>query len=137
MEYLELEDLIGKTIVKVAITIDQKYIFLTTSENEQYDLEAQVDCCNSVWFEHLTGVDNLIDSTILDFEEKEWEEVEDRIGGDECEEKGFYTFKTTKGYFDIELRNNHNGYYGGSIGVTKGGSNEEYISSEIIELIGD
>ena len=28
---------------------------------------------------------------------------------------GFWTIKTTAGYFDLEVRNSHNGYYGGHI----------------------
>ena len=47
-------------------------------------------------------------------EDKEWTENREGEDGYEVVQDGFYTLHTDRGYIDIEVRNSHNGYYGGS-----------------------
>jgi hypothetical protein len=78
-----------------------------------------------VWFNHITGVEcvgegNVFDlirgALVLDTEDKGWN---DNRNGDEhgyeVIQDGFWTIRTDRGYIDIEVRNSHNGYYGGSV----------------------
>jgi hypothetical protein len=46
-------------------------------------------------------------------EDKGWSE--DREDGYDVIQDGFWTIKTDRGYLDLEVRNSHNGYYGGSV----------------------
>ena len=45
-------------------------------------------------------------------EDKGWGENRDDAEYDVVQD-GFWTISTDKGYIDIEVRNSHNGYYGG------------------------
>lgn len=71
------------------------------------------DCFNHVWFEDFVNLEGLINSAIYEVEIKPWQ----NITSDQHDvlEAGFWTIKTSKGYCDIEVRNSHNGYYGGSV----------------------
>lgn len=68
-------------------------------------------CCNEVWIEHINGIKNLRNQKITEVISKTEDIGEDEKGN--YLEKILYTFITKKGYFDIELRNSHNEYYGG------------------------
>jgi hypothetical protein len=46
-------------------------------------------------------------------EDKGW--TEDREDGYDVIQDGFWTIATDRGYIDLEVRNSHNGYYGGSV----------------------
>ena len=37
------------------------------------------------------------------------------VDGHEVVSDGFWTIKTDRGFIDLEVRNSHNGYYGGSV----------------------
>jgi hypothetical protein len=45
-------------------------------------------------------------------------------------EDGFFTIKTDRGYIDLEVRNEHNGYYGGHVGET-----DALVDIEELELV--
>ena len=67
-------------------------------------------------------------------EEKGWSEnVEDEDY--EVIQDGFWTIHTSRGYIDIEVRNSHNGYYGGSVKF----NDEDGISSieDLTEVVAD
>jgi hypothetical protein len=76
-----------------------------------------------VWFNHVNGVDtvlgegNLFDilrgAMVTGVEDKGWSE--DREDGYDVIQDGFWTIATDRGYIDLEVRNSHNGYYGGSV----------------------
>lgn len=107
-----MEELIGKTVVNLYISHDGEYeLRFEDSEGMFHCFRAEWDCCNDVWWNHLVGLENLLNSEVLSVEEKGWEEVE--ATRQEVEEKGIWTIRTAKGYTDIELRNSSNGYYGG------------------------
>jgi hypothetical protein len=60
--------------------------------------------------------DLLRGAKVLSAEDKGWSD--NRSAGPEeygeVLQDGFYTIQTDRGYIDIEVRNSHNGYYGGS-----------------------
>jgi hypothetical protein len=60
-------------------------------------------------FDLLRGVE------VLAVEAKGWTEDREDEEGYEVVQDGFWTIKTDRGYIDIEVRNSHNGYYGGSV----------------------
>jgi hypothetical protein len=76
-----------------------------------------------VWFNHVNGVEtvlgegNLFDilrgAMVTGVEDKGW--TEDREDGYDVIQDGFWTIATDRGYIDLEVRNSHNGYYGGSV----------------------
>jgi hypothetical protein len=76
-----------------------------------------------VWFNHVNGVEtvlgegNLFDilrgAMVTAVEDKGW--TEDREDGYDVIQDGFWTIATDRGYIDLEVRNSHNGYYGGSV----------------------
>jgi len=115
-----MEQLIGKTIKEVQLDENDFLLKLITEDNENILIRTEGDCCNRVWFVHISGIESLIGAKINEVVEKKWELVSDEKeikGNDEYEEVCFWTIKTDKGYFDFEVRNNHNGYYGGFVSV--------------------
>ena len=82
--------------------------------NSSYTFVTDADCCNKVWIEHVEGMELVLGHTVRDVERKT-EGVEESVDGDGVEEAITYTLHTTGGFLDIELRNNHNGYYGGRL----------------------
>lgn len=104
--------LIGKTIQQVLID-EEKYVLVFKTNDGDYIYATYGDCCNDVWFNHIDGVDALIGGTVIDVDQSSWEEAE--ATRDYCDEIAFWTIKTNKGYSKIEVRNSHNGYYGGYV----------------------
>lgn len=109
---MAFEEIVGKTIIEVAMHEDYLLRFTLADGSFEY-FGATGDCCNSVWFCHIEGVDRLIGAGIFAVEEKGWNQLE--TNDYDCLEAGFWTLSTTKGYVDIEVRNSHNGYYGGYV----------------------
>jgi hypothetical protein len=122
------KDLIGKRINGVFLANDNWTIVFRTVEGKYFRYDTANDCCNTVWINHITGLDILGQGDTFDLmrgalvtggEDKEWtanREWTKADGGDygDVIQDGFYTLKTDRGYIDIEVRNDHNGYYGGS-----------------------
>ncbi len=117
------KDLIGKRINGVFLANDNWTVVFRTVEGKYFRYDTQNDCCNSVWVNHVAGLnilgngdtfDLMRGALVLGGEDKEW--TENRYEEDEYDvvQDGFYTLKTDRGYIDFEVRNSHNGYYGGS-----------------------
>jgi len=117
-------DLIGKRVNDVLINDDKTVIAFRTIEGEYLAYYASGDCCNNVWFNHLTctnalGTGDVFDilrgAEVLGEETKGWSDVVNERDSYEVVEDGFWTIKTARGYIDLEVRNTHNGYYGGHV----------------------
>jgi hypothetical protein len=85
------------------------------------------ECCNSVWINHISGTNIVRGALVIKTEEKGWSA--NRYTGDDkyendIEQDGFWTILTDRGYIDLEVRNSHNGYYGGDIMVGSRDSDE-------------
>jgi hypothetical protein len=119
------KDLIGKRINGVFVGNENWSLVFRTTDGKFYRYDTRNDCCNSVWVNHITGVDcvgkgdsfDIIKGAlVIDTEDKGWgENRSDDEDGYEVIQDGFWTIKTDRGYIDIEVRNSHNGYYGGDI----------------------
>ena len=121
-------NLLGKRINAVFLANENWTLVFRDTEGNYYRYDTRNDCCNSVWINHMSGVelfgkgdvfDLMRGALVIGSEDKEW--TNDRSwtpedGGDygDVIQDGFYTLKTDRGYIDIEVRNDHNGYYGGT-----------------------
>jgi hypothetical protein len=65
------------------------------------------------------GEGNLFDilrgAMITGVESKGWTDDRTDEDGYDVIQDGFWTIATDRGYIDLEVRNSHNGYYGGSV----------------------
>ena len=115
--------LVGKRINGLFIGDDDWALVFRDINERYYCFRTENDCCNQVWFNHINGVStvlgegNLFDilrgAMVTAVEDKGWSE--DREDGYDVIQDGFWTIKTDRGYIDLEVRNSHNGYYGGSV----------------------
>ena len=116
-------ELIGKRINGIFVGNDNWTLAFRTTEGRFYRYDTMNDCCNTVWVNHLTGAevvgkgdafDLIKGALVVGAEDKGWSENRSDEDGYEVIQDGFWTLKTDRGYIDIEVRNSHNGYYGGS-----------------------
>lgn len=116
-DYDSTYQLLNKKITKLLINEEKDLISFHIEGADPLVFEIYGDCCSRSWIEHITGIDNLIGHTIIDGEEIDLGEI---TGADKNEDTDYlqkYSLKliTDKGYFELEYRNDSNGYYGGSI----------------------
>jgi hypothetical protein len=115
--------LVGKRINGLFVGDDAWALVFRDINGRHYCFRTENDCCNTVWFNHVNGVEtvlgegNLFDilrgAMVTGVEDKGW--TEDRADGYDVIQDGFWTIATDRGYIDLEVRNSHNGYYGGSV----------------------
>jgi hypothetical protein len=117
-------NLVGKRITGIFLANDAWTVVFRTTDGKYLCYNTENDCCNSVWFNHINGVsiigkgnsfDLLRGALVLSTEDKGWGENRTGDDGYEVVQDGFWTIRTDRGYIDIEVRNSHNGYYGGSV----------------------
>jgi hypothetical protein len=93
------------------------------------------DCCSQSWIEHVDGLENLQEQTILEA----WTAKQphfDPNDEEECLKVYFYKLRTTAGYVDIDMRNSSNGYYGGFLDCpVEGKTLVRYLSSDLINKL--
>lgn len=106
-----MKELVGKTVKAVYKSGDEVLMFETDQGDIAYITEA--DCCNSVWFNHFDNVEAFNDAKVISFEPCGWLNVAEDDWS--VTELCFLKFVTTKGLCTIEIRNSHNGFYGGYI----------------------
>lgn len=117
-EYMKSE-LIGKTITFMKLSDNKDSLSIEVMGNIKYKLETEASCCSCSWIEHIDSVD--FPATIIDFIEKEVPPtyIYPEPQHQDCLKVYFYEIKTDKGSIDIEMRNESNGYYGGSLYLLK------------------
>lgn len=122
------KDLIGQRINGVFLADSNRTMVFRTVQGKLYRYITQSDCCNTVWVNHINGLNIIGKGDTFDLmrgalvtggEDKEWTENRGWTAADGGEygdviQDGFFTLHTDRGYIDIEVRNDHNGYYGGS-----------------------
>ena len=117
------DNLVGKRINSILISDDKRSVVFKTVDGATFSYYTSGECCNDVWINHMTGVEVLGEGNSFDIlrgalvigsEDKGW--TDDLSTGDDWGviNDGFFTLKTDRGYIDFEVRNSHNGYYGGS-----------------------
>jgi hypothetical protein len=121
----EFNVLIGKRINGLFIGEDAWALVFRDINGRHYCFRTKNDCCNTVWFNHVNGVEtvlgegNLFDilrgAMVTGVESKGWTDDRTDEDGYDVIQDGFWTIATDRGYIDLEVRNSHNGYYGGSV----------------------
>jgi hypothetical protein len=114
----------GERINGMFLGNDNWALVFRTVDGKYFRFDTQNDCCNSVWYNHINGAtilgegnsfDLLRGAVVTEVEDKGWGDNRSDEQGHEVVQDGFWTIKTDRGYIDIEVRNSHNGYYGGSV----------------------
>jgi hypothetical protein len=121
-----MKELKGKIIKEIYLNEDKEIMVFKTIDNEVISYQTKNDCCNVVWFETWENLDILSNYKVNRIIEIPMREV-DPTRGDSVEEVYGHRLETNKGYALIEYRNNHNGYYGGTIEFT----NYKYSDKEL------
>ena len=121
----EFNVLVGKRINGLFIGDSAWALVFRDINGRHYCFRTQNDCCNTVWFNHINGVEtvlgegNLFDilrgATVTGVEAKGWSDDRSDEDGWDVIQDGFWTISTDRGYIDLEVRNSHNGYYGGNV----------------------
>lgn len=102
---------IGKEIEKVSIDAESNKLILEFKEGEKIAIyDDGQSCCESRYMNSDDDLSYFSNSTLLDVDLKEGEEVEEDY---EVKESQFLEIKTSKGVFTVANYNEHNGYYGG------------------------
>lgn len=137
------QELHGHRINGIFLANDAWTLVFRTTEGKWLRWDTANDCCNSVWVNHITGVNcvgegNVFDllrgTQVLDSEDKGWDDNRsDPENEYDVIQDGFWTIRTDRGYIDIEVRNSHNGYYGGSFNFTDQGVED----LELVEVLDD
>jgi hypothetical protein len=121
----EFNVLVGKRINGLFIGDSAWALVFRDINGRHYCFRTKNDCCNTVWFNHVNGVEtvlgegNLFDilrgAMVTAVESKGWTDDRTDEDGYDVIQDGFWTIATDRGYIDLEVRNSHNGYYGGSV----------------------
>ena len=121
----EFNVLVGKRINGLFVGDDAWSLVFRDINGRHYCFRTENDCCNTVWFNHVNGVEtvlgegNLFDilrgAMVTGVESKGWTDDRTDEDGYDVIQDGFWTIATDRGYIDLEVRNSHNGYYGGSV----------------------
>ena len=120
----EFNVLVGKRINGLFIGNDKWTLVFRDISGRRYCFDTENDCCNSVWFNHVSGVNILGEGNsfdllrgveVLSVESKGWGDDRSDEDGYDVVQDAFWTIRTDRGYLDLEVRNSHNDYYGGSV----------------------
>ena len=121
----EFDVLVGKRINGLFIGDSAWALVFRDINGRHYCFRTENDCCNTVWFNHVNGVETVLgEGNVFDIlrgamitavESKGWTDDRTDEDGYNVIQDGFWTIATDRGYIDLEVRNSHNGYYGGSV----------------------
>jgi hypothetical protein len=121
----EFNVLVGKRINGLFIGDSAWALVFRDINGRHYCFRTENDCCNTVWFNHVNGVETVLgEGNVFDIlrgamvtgvESKGWTDDRTDEDGWDVIQDGFWTISTDRGYIDLEVRNSHNGYYGGSV----------------------
>jgi hypothetical protein len=144
---LEIEQLLGKTLVSVVVNKAKDEILFTANDGKEYKMYHRQDCCESVSIEDINGdLEDLIGTPILLAEEVSNDEFTNAFDAkfkkqkeddySETDEDGnykpesctwtFYKLATIKGYVDIRWYGESNGYYSEGVDVVEVGSENDW-----------
>ena len=124
MTDISISELLGKTLVDIAvIDINQALVF-TLDDGTKYRMEHYQECCEGVTIEDITGnLADLIGAPILMAEESTGEDSpEGTVVADNARDYQLWTFyrlATVKGYVTIRWFGEGNGYYSIAVGFSK------------------
>lgn len=109
-----MKELLGEVVESIELSSSNKLLRIETLTNT-YHYRCAGDCCNDVWLNDIVGVEALLGhySPILGIKLRPTEKIGE--GEDGVLETLGYTLETEGGRCDFILRNDHNGYYGGTM----------------------
>ena len=122
---MSIDVLVNNVVNKVEMNPNGSVIRFTLANGENHVFSANGDCCNHVWINHLSGLKMLLNRKIVKVEEIPMTDISHEDNSDSYVESFGFKIITDLGYVDLELRNAHNGYYGGWL---------EYVSKEDLEI---
>jgi hypothetical protein len=111
----EIEQLVGRKTVSVEINEEKDLMLLKFEDGSQLYISATGGCCSKSWFEHVSGVEALLGEVVLAVDVRQMP-ADTEVDYETIRYYG-WSVKTARGSFDIEMRNQSNGYYGGDIKV--------------------
>lgn len=115
-KYAKIEDLLGKTLVKIEVNRDVDEIYFECDDGNLYKMYHSQECCESVYIEDICGeVSNLLFSPLLMAEEVSNSSEEPLTAWDESFTWTFYKLATINGYVTIRWYGTSNGYYSESV----------------------
>lgn len=122
---MEWTEFVGRAVVQVEINGPKDLLIFTFKDGSRIFASATGDCCSTSWFEHVEGLECLIGHKIVEAVERD---MPKGIKDEEHDHLQFYgwTLVTSRGRFDIEMRNASNGYYGGSVDLSFTDANDQY-----------
>src|SRR5438552_518232 len=113
-EVEELSAFIGRRFAAVGLSPDRRRLTFHASDGQaNLTLRADGDCYSTSWIEHLEGAEEILGQPIRKVERAYVGEY--MLGSCSYRKLYFYRFSTEEGSATIELRNDSNGYYGGSL----------------------
>lgn len=136
------ENLIGERINGIFLNESNDRLCIRTINGKEFYYYTSGECCNTVWINHMTGVDVVARSNSFDIlrgalvtgaEDKGWGENLCEDDGYDVVQDGFFTLTTDRGYIDFEVRNSHNGYYGGSFESDDSSTFEDSVFRSVTE----
>ncbi len=107
-----LSDLVGRTIVEVRRSADDYSICLVDSTGEAHYFVAEGECCAHAYVEAVESPEFLLGRVTAVSED---DAPRQSGGSDDALDVTFYRLSTAAGTCTIELRVEHNGYYGGCL----------------------
>ena len=119
--------LVGKRVAAVEVATterardsilgDPEYISFVLDDGERLVYSCEGDCCSYSFIQHINGLAALIGNEVLEEPDEPNENAASVAEADADHELAvyFFTVRTAAGCFDIEMRNESNGYYGGSL----------------------
>lgn len=107
------ENLIGKVVRQIRIESGESYIQVDTDDGDKFYYHCYGDCCANAYVEHISGIDALLGQEVISVDSYDAGSKNDGEFG--VSDYTRYTICTAQGSFEIELRVDHNGYYGGYI----------------------
>jgi hypothetical protein len=118
-----MQELIGKEILDARFK-DRSEIVLNLRDNTSVILSPYGDCCANCYINHIDNALALFSSTVLKVEDLELTSEGDDDYGNVTESWG-HRIITDKGICTIDMRVEHNGYYGGSLECINGDCHSE------------
>lgn len=129
-DYVNFEQLQGKTLVEVKVQEDSNITFIT-STGESFEMYHDQDCCEHVRIESVVGDwADMLGYPLLKAEESTNQDNPPEYA--DSYTWTFYKLATIKGYVDIRWLGESNGYYSESVSLHKG---REYSQEEVLSLI--
>lgn len=108
--------LVGRRVTRVEINVANNYLrFHTEAVLLPAGYAATGDCCSHSWFAAINGLASLLGQVVVRIESRVMPNDDYDAENMHCIQYYGWSIVTARGYCDIEMRNESNGYYGGDV----------------------